>query len=245
MDDGGELRIGTAEGDLPHRLRPQHAHVATHAIAPRVTASAMVFRETDKEVKLHVWPLEVAACACEPTRLREIGREGPASIAAPRADHARQAHRLLERDAKHGIVVRLIERNVVNVVQQIATHPCEVMTHRNEFGRRAWVGVDSRFGTVKAGLQFSPVFLAVYDFDPREMSYFGVWYTHDGNNSTNHSVMASTGVEYSLSKATMIYGHVGFVNNHGAMHTGLSVNNALNEVTGTTSGVNVGIRHMF
>ncbi|WP_408400662.1 porin [Paraburkholderia sediminicola] len=258
-------------------------------------------------------------------------------------------------------------------------------SNRNEFGRQAWVGVDSRFGTVKAGLQFSPFFLAVYDFDPREMSYFGsglvaylnnvyatglfnpnaisytspeiaglqasalmalggtagdfqagrqysaslryhlgsltvdaalysgnaggsaasivipsvvafdgralgasyafnnlivkasyvqykvagsfndqvysggasyhitpalnvdagVWYTHDGNNSTNHSVMASTGLEYSLSRATMIYGQVGFVNNHGAMHTGLSVNNALNEVTGTTSGVNVGIRHMF
>ncbi|WP_341319298.1 porin [Paraburkholderia sp. IMGN_8] len=255
----------------------------------------------------------------------------------------------------------------------------------NEFGRQAWVGVDSRFGTVKAGLQFSPFFLAVYDFDPREMSYFGsglitylnnvyvtglfnpngvsytspeiaglqasalmalggaagnfqagrqysaslryhlgsltvdaalysgnaggsaasiaipsvvafdgralgasyvfngltvkasyvqykvagsfndrvysggasyritpalnvdagVWYTRDGNNSTNHSVMASTGAEYSLSKATMVYGQVGFVNNHGAMHTGLSVNNALNEVTGTTAGVNVGIRHMF
>ncbi|MFM0340021.1 porin [Paraburkholderia fungorum] len=255
----------------------------------------------------------------------------------------------------------------------------------NEFGRQAWVGVDSRFGTVKAGLQFSPFFLAVYDFDPREMSYFGsglvtylnnvfvtglfnpnavsytspeiaglqasalmafggaagdfqagrqysaslryhlgsltvdaalysgnaggsaasiaipsavefngralganyvfnnltvklsyvqykvacsfndrvyaggasyritpaftvdagVWVTRDANNSSNNSVLASTGLEYSLSKATMVYGQAGFVTNHGAMHTGISVNNALNEATGTTAGVNVGIRHMF
>jgi predicted porin len=255
----------------------------------------------------------------------------------------------------------------------------------NEFGRQAWVGVDSRYGTVKAGLQFSPFFLAVYDFDPREMSYFGsglvtylnnvyvtglfnpngisytspeiaglqasammalggtagdfqagrqysaslryhlggltvdaalysgnaggsaasiaipsvvefdgraigasyvfnnltvkasyvqykvagsfndrvysggasyritpalnvdagVWVTRDGNNSSNNSILASTGLEYSLSKATVVYGQAGFVTNHGAMHTGLSVNNALNEATGTTAGVNVGVRHMF
>ncbi|ANB77505.1 porin [Paraburkholderia phytofirmans OLGA172] len=254
-----------------------------------------------------------------------------------------------------------------------------------EFGRQAWVGVDSRYGTVKAGLQFSPFFVAVYDVDPREMSYFGsglvtylnnvyvtgmfnpngisymspeiaglqanammalggaagnfqagrqysaslryhlgslavdaalysgnaggsaasiaipsvvefdgraigasyvfndltvkasyvqykvagsfndrvysggasyritpalnvdagVWVTRDENHSSNNSILASTGLEYSLSKATLVYGQAGFVTNHGAMHTGLSVNNALNEATGTTAGVNVGIRHMF
>jgi predicted porin len=73
----------------------------------------------------------------------------------------------------------------------------------------------------------------------------GVWVTRDGNNSSNNSILASTGVEYSLSKATVVYGQAGFVTNHGAMHTGLSVNNALNEATGTTAGVNLGIRHMF
>lgn len=255
----------------------------------------------------------------------------------------------------------------------------------NEFGRQAWVGVDGSFGTIKAGLQFSPFFLAVYDFDPRQMSYFGsglvtylnnvyvtglfnpnavsytspeiaglqasammalggtagdfqagrqysaslryhlgsltvdaafysgnaggsaasiaipsvvefngralgasytfnnlivkasyvqykvagsfndrvysggasyhitpalnidagVYVTRDANSSSNNSILASSGLEYSLSKATAVYGQVGFVTNHGAMHTGISVNNALNEATGTTAGVNVGIRHMF
>lgn len=255
----------------------------------------------------------------------------------------------------------------------------------NAFGRQAWVGVDGGFGTVKAGLQYSPFFIALYDFDPRGMSYFGsglvsynnnvyvtglfnansvsytspeiaglqamglfamggaagdfqagrqysgsvryhaagltidaalysgnaggsaaaipvpsvvefegrtigasyrfasltlnasyvqyktagsfnnrvysgglsyrftpafnvdagVWYTRDANNSTNHSVLASTGVDYYLSKATLVYGQVGFVNNHGAMASGISVNNAFNGPTGTTIGANLGIRHLF
>ncbi|WP_094782308.1 porin [Paraburkholderia ribeironis] len=255
----------------------------------------------------------------------------------------------------------------------------------NLFGREAWVGVASRFGTLKAGLQHSPFFLAVYDVDPRDMSYFGsglvtylnnvfvtglfnpnaisytspeiaglqasallalggaagnfqagrqysaslryhlgsltmdaalysgnaggsaasipvpsvvefngralgasyvfndltvkasyvqykvagsfnnrvysggasyritpalnvdagVWVTRDANDSSNNSVLASTGFAYSLSKATVTYGQVGFVTNHGGMRTGLSVNNALNLPVGTTAGVNVGIRHTF
>jgi len=255
----------------------------------------------------------------------------------------------------------------------------------NLFGRQAWIGIDSRFGTVKAGLQFSPFFLSVYDFDPRDMDYFGsglvtylnnvyvtglfnpngisytspeiaglqgsamlalggtagdfqagrqysaslryhfggltidaalysgnaggsaaaiaipsavefngralgaryvfnnltvmaaytqykvagsfnnrvysggasyritpalnvdagIWVTRDANESSNNSILASTGLEYSLSKATVTYAQVGFVTNHGAMHAGLSVNNALDLPTGTTAGVSLGIRHTF
>ncbi|MCC8396937.1 porin [Paraburkholderia sp. MMS20-SJTR3] len=255
----------------------------------------------------------------------------------------------------------------------------------NLFGRQAWVGIDSRYGNVKAGLQFSPFFLAIYDADPREMGYFGsglipylnnvyvtglfnpngisytspeigglqasgmfafggsagnfqagrqysgsvryhfggltldgglysgnaggsaasiaipsvvafwgrtlgarysfdnltlkasytqykvagsfnnrvysggasygitpalnidagIWVTRDANDGSNNSILASSGLTYSLSKATVTYAQVGFVTNHGRMHTGLSVNNALNLPTGTTAGVNVGIRHTF
>ncbi|NML34289.1 porin [Paraburkholderia sp. G-4-1-8] len=255
----------------------------------------------------------------------------------------------------------------------------------NLFGRQAWVGIDSRYGTVKAGLQFSPFFLSVYDSDPREMAYFGsglvtylnnvyvtglfnpngisytspeiaglqasgmfafggtagdfqagrqysaslryhfggltldgalysgnaggsaasiaipsvvefvgrtlgarytfdrltlkasytqykvagsfnnrvysggasfgitpalnidagVWVTRDANDGANNSILASTGLEYSLSKATITYAQVGFVTNHGGMHTGLSVNNALDLPTGTTAGASIGIRHTF
>ncbi|KAG8148435.1 porin [Burkholderia catarinensis] len=41
------------------------------------------------------------------------------------------------------------------------------------FGRQSWVGLDGRFGTVKAGLQYSPFFLAGYPVDPRTGSQFG------------------------------------------------------------------------
>jgi predicted porin len=256
----------------------------------------------------------------------------------------------------------------------------------NFFGRQAWVGVESPYGTVKAGLQYSPFFLSLYQTDPRGMSYFGsglvsyvdnvyvtglfnsnaltytspeiagiqaagmlamggtagnfqagrqysaslrykiagftltgalysgnpggsaattpipstrefvgrtigasyhfansltisasyalykvaqsfdnsvysggfsymvtpyldvdagVWYTRDGNNSNNHSIMASSGVQFYLSKRTTLYGQVGYVNNHGRMDTGLSINNALYEVAGSTVGASIGIRHMF
>ncbi|WP_245621089.1 porin [Paraburkholderia ferrariae] len=256
----------------------------------------------------------------------------------------------------------------------------------NLFGRQAWVGIDSSYGSVKAGLQYSPFFLSIYDMDPRAMSYFGsglvsyvdnvyvtglfnsnsitytspeiagvqaagmialggaagdfqagrqysaslryhlggftitgalysgnaggsaastpvpstvefvgrtigasyrfpndltfsasyalykvsgsfdnsvysggfsyfvlpylnvnggVYYTRDGNDGTNHSLMASSGVQFFLSKRTTLYGQLGYVNNHGHMDTGLSINNALYEVSGSTIGASLGIRHMF
>ncbi|CAN7793718.1 porin [Caballeronia sp. LjRoot34] len=73
----------------------------------------------------------------------------------------------------------------------------------------------------------------------------GVWYTSDGNNTANHSIMAATGAQYYLSKQTALYGQIAFVNNRGAMDTGLSINDALHEGPGSTTGVNVGIRHSF
>ncbi|MBN3817610.1 porin [Paraburkholderia sp. Se-20369] len=73
----------------------------------------------------------------------------------------------------------------------------------------------------------------------------GVWYTSDGNNTSNHSILAATGAQYLLSKRTALYGQVAYVNNHGAMNTGLSINNALHEAPGSTIGVNVGVRHLF
>lgn len=254
----------------------------------------------------------------------------------------------------------------------------------NQFGRQAWVALDSKFGEVKAGLQFSPFFLAVYDSDPRDASLFGsgavnyldnvlgtglfnanavsyaspvvagfqgslmaalggeagnfqagrqysaalkydngglmvtaaifdgnsggtvqtpvpttlqfegrtlgasyrlgkltakasftnykvagsfnnnvygggldylalpaldinggVWVTSDRNDTANHSLLAALGTQYSLSKATLLYAQFAVANNHGAMNTGLSINGALYGVQGTTTGVDLGIRHLF
>lgn len=41
------------------------------------------------------------------------------------------------------------------------------------FGRQAWVALSSNLGEVKAGLQFSPYFLSLYELDPRGASQFG------------------------------------------------------------------------
>ena len=50
---------------------------------------------------------------------------------------------------------------------------------------------------------------------------------------------------YNLSKATLLYGQVGYINNHGKMTTGLSLHGALFGVHGSTVGADVGIRHVF
>lgn len=73
----------------------------------------------------------------------------------------------------------------------------------------------------------------------------GVWVTSDRNRTTNHSILASLGTDYFLSKSTVLYAQVGMVNNHGAMNTGLSMIGALYEVTGTSVGTVLGIRHTF
>lgn len=88
-----------------------------------------------------------------------------------------------------------------------------------------------------AGLDF----LALPDVDLNG----GVWYVSDRNDTTNHSLMGALGVEYLVSGRTTLYSQAAVVNNHGAMNTGLSVNNALFSPAGTTTGVNIGVRHVF
>ncbi|WP_133646155.1 porin [Paraburkholderia flava] len=84
-----------------------------------------------------------------------------------------------------------------------------------------------------------------YNVTPAVNVDAGVWYTRDGNDSNNHSIMAATGLRYSLSKATLLYGQFGYADNHGRMNTGLSTNDALHGVQGSTFGADVGIRHTF
>lgn len=43
----------------------------------------------------------------------------------------------------------------------------------NLFGRQAFVGLKGNLGEVKIGLQFSPFFLSIWNFDPRRLSEFG------------------------------------------------------------------------
>jgi predicted porin len=43
----------------------------------------------------------------------------------------------------------------------------------NLFGCQAWIALDGKYGTLKAGLQYSPFFIALYESDPRNFSLFG------------------------------------------------------------------------
>ncbi|WP_321882901.1 porin [Burkholderia cepacia] len=86
---------------------------------------------------------------------------------------------------------------------------------------------------------------ASYQFTPAVSADAGVWYTSDGNETSNHSIMAATGLTYSLSKATSFYSQFGYVDNHGRMNTGLSTNGALFGASGATFGAAVGVRHLF
>jgi predicted porin len=47
------------------------------------------------------------------------------------------------------------------------------ISNGNLFGRQAWVGLENNWGEVKAGVQLSPFFLALYDLDPRGTATFG------------------------------------------------------------------------
>ncbi|WP_206995377.1 porin [Trinickia mobilis] len=86
-----------------------------------------------------------------------------------------------------------------------------------------------------------------YQVTPSVNVNSGVWYTSDRDDTANHSLMAAAGVEYSLSKRTVLYGQIGTVSNHGDMKTGLAVSDLgfLTGVPGTTVGGNLGIRHTF
>jgi predicted porin len=71
--------------------------------------------------------------------------------------------------------------------------------------------------------------------------------TRDRNVSANRSMMYGGGLMYSLSKRTMIYGQIGYVNNEAEMNTSLAVDAAQSFAisNGGTVAVNVGIRHTF
>ncbi|HKR46940.1 MAG TPA: porin [Paraburkholderia sp.] len=73
----------------------------------------------------------------------------------------------------------------------------------------------------------------------------GVWYDRDGNDGSNNSLMAAAGLTKYFSKRTSLYTEVAYVKNRGLMHTGLSVNGPLYGPTGSSTGVVVGMRHVF
>jgi predicted porin len=92
----------------------------------------------------------------------------------------------------------------------------------NLFGCEAWVSLDSRYGEVKAGLQFSPFFLALYASDPRNMSFFGSGGVNLVDNFLGTSIFSVSSMSYTSPElwglqASLLYS---FGNNPGDFQAG-------------------------
>ncbi|WP_321951655.1 porin [Paraburkholderia bannensis] len=59
------------------------------------------------------------------------------------------------------------------------------------FGRQAWISLASNLGELKAGVQFSPFILALYDSDPRSMAQFASNISVYGNNTFTGSFVSN------------------------------------------------------
>jgi predicted porin len=53
----------------------------------------------------------------------------------------------------------------------------------NLFGRQGWVALDGGFGELKAGVQYSPFVLAIYEADPRNAGQFGTAFSVYADNT--------------------------------------------------------------
>jgi predicted porin len=78
----------------------------------------------------------------------------------------------------------------------------------NLFGCQAWVAVDSQYGSVKAGLQFSPFFTALYQSDPRDFSLFGSGIVNYIGNVLGTSIFNANAVSYTSPEIAGLQGSV-------------------------------------
>ncbi|CAE6851673.1 Major outer membrane protein P.IB [Paraburkholderia nemoris] len=83
-----------------------------------------------------------------------------------------------------------------------------------------------------------------YRFTPAFRVTSGFYYLKDRNNSANHSDEFAVGAEYSLSKRTLTYVQVGYVNNKGTMNQTIVYGQPVAPGTSTTAAM-IGIRHSF
>ncbi|WP_321916104.1 MULTISPECIES: porin [unclassified Paraburkholderia] len=83
-----------------------------------------------------------------------------------------------------------------------------------------------------------------YQFTPAFSVSSGVYYLKDMNHSSNRSIAYAMNASYSLSKSTLVYANVGYVDNRGTMNQGLEYGAPVAPGIGTTA-VMAGLRHRF
>ncbi|TDY23103.1 putative porin [Paraburkholderia sp. BL6665CI2N2] len=83
-----------------------------------------------------------------------------------------------------------------------------------------------------------------YRFAPDFQITGGLYYIKDKNTSANKSLQIAAGAEYNLSKASVLYAQVGWVNNHGDMTQTITYGQPAAPGMGTTAAM-IGMRHNF
>jgi predicted porin len=83
-----------------------------------------------------------------------------------------------------------------------------------------------------------------YKFPPLFKVTSGFYYPHDRNVGANHSAEYALGAEYSVSKRTLAYAQVGYVDNHGNMSQTITYGAPVPQDRSTTAAM-IGIRHSF
>ncbi|TDN57796.1 porin [Paraburkholderia sp. BL10I2N1] len=83
-----------------------------------------------------------------------------------------------------------------------------------------------------------------YQFNPVLKVTSGFYYLKDRNNSSNHSSEVAVGTEYNISKRTLAYAQVGYVDNKGTMNQTIVYGQPVAPGRSTTAAM-VGIRHSF
>lgn len=83
-----------------------------------------------------------------------------------------------------------------------------------------------------------------YRFNPSLKVTSGYYYLKDNNNSANHSGEVALGAEYNISKRTLAYAQVGYVDNHGTMNQTIVYGQPVAPGASTTAAM-IGLRHSF
>lgn len=81
----------------------------------------------------------------------------------------------------------------------------------NLFGREAWIALDGNFGEFKAGLQYSPFYLAIYESDPRAFWQFGSGVVNYADNVLATGTFSANAVSYTSPTLAGFTGSVMFV----------------------------------
>jgi predicted porin len=83
-----------------------------------------------------------------------------------------------------------------------------------------------------------------YRFSPLFKVTSGFYYLHDRNVGANHSAEYALGAEYSVSRRTLGYAQVGYVDNHGNMSQTITYGAPVPQGRSSTAAM-IGIRHSF